>query len=191
MKPGIWFEIESCAIHSPFATKHPECLLKRHGKTIGGARAFLDFRCPEVREFIKSCIDRIYKMGYRYIKNDYNQTTGLGIDPVGTSNEDNGLAYYLGEHDRAFKSFIDELASDYPDLIIENCGSGAMRADMGTLSHFLLQSVSDQEDYFRMPSIVSGSQACIPPETCGIWSYPYPSVIETRETFKATPEFIA
>ncbi len=209
MKPGVWFEIESCNLNSPFVMSHPDCLLRRHGKVVGGGRAFLDFRRAEVREFITGCIDRLYKMGYRYIKNDYNQSTGIGIDPAcgepaetvnaaeavkeaeNLNAAEAGLSYNLGEHDRAFTAFIDEISSKYPDLIIENCGSGAMRSDMGTLSHFWLQSVSDQEDYFRMPSIVSGSQACFPPETCGIWSYPYPSVIETRETFKKTPEFIS
>lgn len=191
MKPGIWLEIESCGITSPFAASHPECLLTRHGKPIGGGRAFLDFRRSEVRDFIMSCIDRLYKMGYRYIKNDYNQSTGIGIDPTDGAEGENGLAYYLGEHDRAFKAFLDEVNDRYPDLMIENCGSGAMRSDMGTLSHFSLQSVSDQEDYFRMPSLISGSQACIPPETCGIWAYPYPTMIEKRENFVITPEFMS
>lgn len=191
MKPGVWLEIESCNINSPFALSHPDCLLKRHGKVIGGGRAFLDFRKSEVREFIMSCVDRLYKIGFRYIKNDYNQTTGIGIDNISGFETKDALSYYLGEHDRAYKSFIDEVSSKYSDLIIENCGSGAMRADMDTLSHFWLQSVSDQEDYFRMPSILTGQEACMPPEACGIWSYPYPSMIETRETFKKTPEFVA
>lgn len=194
MKPGIWLEIESCGFDSPFAKEHPECLLRRHGKILGGRRCFPDFRCEETRTFIMSVIDRLYGMGYRYIKNDYNQSTGIGVDPAyyektGAGTEKAGLAYYLGEHDRAFSGFLDEVYERYPDLIIENCGSGAMRSDMGTVSDFWLQSVSDQEDYFRMPSLISGSEACFPPECTGIWAYPYPITIDQRETFVPNEDF--
>ena len=66
-----------------------------------------------------------------------------------------------------------------------------MRSDEGTLSHFHLQSVSDQEDYFRLPSIVSGSEVCYPPERCEVWTYPYPVKIDYRESFMPSPEFTA
>ena len=141
----------------------------------------LDFRQTGVREHIRSRIKALYGMGVRFIKNDYNANTGAGIDPDGASS--------LHEHTKAFYEFIDGIRSEFPDLIIENCGSGAMRSDMETLSHFHLQSVSDQEDYFRLPSIVSGSEACYLPEMCGIWAYPYPTKIDFRETFVPTKEF--
>ena len=120
-------------------------------------------------------------MGVRFIKNDYNANTGAGIDPNGAGS--------VREHAAAFYAFIDSLRRDFPDLIIENCGSGAMRSDIGTLSHFHLQSVSDQEDYFRLPSIVSGSAACYPPERCGVWAYPYPTKIDFRTTFSPSYAF--
>ncbi len=51
--------------------------------------------------------------------------------------------------------------------MIENCNSGAMRCDFGALSHFHLQSTSDQEYYDRYPSIVQGMSALMPPERAG------------------------
>ncbi len=57
------------------------------------------------------------------------------------------------------------------------CISGleeALRQDNGTLSHFHLQSVTDQEVYRLMPSIIQGGLMNVLPEQLGIWSYPCP-----------------
>ena len=181
MKPGIWFEFESVGYEAKIVKDHPEYLLTRRGKPLGGTRLMFDFRQAGVREHIRARIKALYDLGVRYIKNDYNANTGVGVDPDGAAS--------LHGHAESFYRFIDEIRAEFPDLMIENCGSGAMRSDMETLSHFHLQSVSDQEDYFRLPSIVSGSEACIPPERCGIWAYPYPTKIDFRETFVPTKEF--
>lgn len=181
MKPGIWFEIESAGIGSKLVKEHPEYVLTRRGNMIGGRRVLLDFRQEGVRGHIRRRIKALYDMGVRFIKNDYNANTGAGIDPDGADS--------LHGHTKAFYGFIDGIKAEFPDLLIENCGSGAMRSDMETLSHFHLQSVSDQEDFFRLPSIVSGSEACIPPERCGVWAYPYPVKIDFRQTFVPTKEF--
>ena len=188
MKPGIWLEIESINLGSYYAKAHPDHLLRRHGKVIGGRVGFLDYRIKDVRDRIEGVFDKLYAMGVRFIKNDYNQTVGVGID-----GGDGSLspAAELEKMTREFRDFIDKIRQKYPDLIIENCGSGAMRSDMGTLSRFHLQSVSDQEDYFRLPSIVAGLEAIIPPERCGIWAYPYPSRIDDRMTFERGADFTA
>lgn len=189
MKPGIWLEIESINLASEYAKAHPDHILRRHGNIIGGGVGFLDFRLKEVRDYIESVFDRLYAMGVRFIKNDYNQTTGIGIDPVPGEKDPGSPAAELEKLTGAFRRFIDKMREKYPDLIIENCGSGAMRSDIGTLSSFHLQSISDQEDYFRMPSIIQGLEAFIPPERCGIWAYPYPSPIDDRMTFKRDRSF--
>ena len=186
MVPGIWLEIESINLASEYAKAHPGHILTRHGNVIGGGVGFLDYRKKEVRDYIESVFDRLYGMGVRFIKNDYNQTVGVGIDG---GKEGCSPAAELENMTRIFRSFIDKIREKYPDLIIENCGSGAMRSDMGTLSHFHLQSISDQEDFFRLPSIVAGLEAILPPERCGIWAYPYPSRIDDRMTFERGPEF--
>jgi alpha-galactosidase len=108
-------------------------------------------------------------MGVRYIKNDYNANVGIGTDIC-----DKNPSIGLMKNTDAFYAFIDKLTKKYPDLIIENCGSGALRSDSGTLRHFHLQSTSDQELYQNYPSIVCGSMALMAPEKAGIWSYPYP-----------------
>lgn len=168
MLPGVWLEMESCSNTSEVYKRLGHCLLKRNGVTIGGNRAFLDFRTKEVREYTMTAIDRLYEMGVRYIKNDYNHNIMVGCSGAESLSEGYAL------HRAAFLGFIDEVRKKYPKLVLESCSSGAMRADFGFIRHMDLQSVSDQEYYHNNPAIVAGALSCIPPERCGFWSYPYP-----------------
>lgn len=167
--PGIWLEAERCDINCKAYNAVDDTLCKRHGKPIGENTSFFNFREPSVREHMMKVIDKLYSMGVRYIKNDYNQTTGGGF-----SNYGEAFSKESSDSIDAFLRFIDSVRQKYPDMIIENCGSGGMREDNNTLKHFELQSTSDQELFFRNPSIISGSLALMAPEKAGAWSYPYP-----------------
>lgn len=187
MKPGCWLESESVSNKARVLDKIPNARLTRHGKVIGKTRGFLDFRKPEVCEHIFKVFECLYNKGIRFIKNDYNQNVGIGIDgECGTASPEE-----LKRHQAAFMSLIERISHAFPDLIIENCSSGCMRADHESERHFHMQSVSDQEYYERMPSVVQGLMACMPPERVGIWGYPYPIMIDHRETFVPNAEFTA
>lgn len=179
MTPGLWLELETAHTESDFARKHPMALLTRNHNLLGGDNGFLDYRQNIVRTHVHGIIDRLYRMGVRYIKNDYNHSTGPAVDGLdGTAS-----AQALREHSASFLSFIDGISAEYPDLMIENCGSGAMRCSHGVLSHFHLQSTSDQEYYDRYPSIIQGMGCLMPPEKAGIWAYPYPVDFHLRERY--------
>ncbi len=170
MKPGVWLELETVDSRSDFAKAHPEALLTRHHAPIGCYQCFMDFRMPVVREHLMQVIDHLYDLGVRYVKNDYNHTTAPYIDaPAGASG-----AQAHREHVAAFHAFIDDVLATHEGFMIENCNSGANRCDHESLSHFHLQSTSDQEYYERYPSIIQGMLAVMPPERAGIWAYPYP-----------------
>ena len=171
MLPGVWLEIETLHLSSHFAQKHPEALLTRHGYPIGNPTSSLDFRSPVARAHIMKVFDRLYDMGVRFVKNDYNHSVGISADS--TDKQANGVLY-MQEHTQAFLAFVDEVMEKHPGLMIENCGSGAMRCDHANLSHFHVQSTSDQEYFDRYPSIIQGMLSCMPPERAGIWAYPYP-----------------
>ena len=172
MLPGVWLELETVDAASDFAQAHPEALLTRHGHPIGRGQCFMDFRKQVVRDHLMRVFDDLYAMGVRFVKNDYNHSTGIGVDPL--EGQDISMAEALREHTAAIYAFIDEVIATHPGLMIENCGSGAMRCDHESLSHFHIQSTSDQEYYDRYPSIIQGMVACMPPERAGIWAYPYP-----------------
>lgn len=169
MLPGLWFELEATTINM-LGSRNGEGMLKRNGTVISKDRGIYDLGDPLVRKHLFDAIDRAYKMGMRFIKNDHNYTQGLGF-----GDKDYSLNNRKNMED--FYSFIDELMIKYPDLIIENCGSGGMRSDNGTLKHFHLQSTSDQETYYNNPSIIAGSLALMPPEKAGIWVYPYATTV--------------
>ena len=170
MIPGVWLEIESICRESRLY-EISGCLIK-NGIPVSNAR-FADFTNPKTAEYLEGVIDRLYGIGVRFIKNDYNASIRPGAEVNGSS-----YAEGIKLNAEAFYRFVDHISSKYTDLIIENCGSGAMRSDWGTLSCFTLQSTSDQEIYKYNPSILSGSLVEMPPEKAGIWAYPYPCALE-------------
>lgn len=179
MKPGIWFELETCTADSALYHMAPDAVLRREGRIVGGTKAVVNFKCREVTDYLYERILYFYKKGIRYIKNDYNHSLGIGCD----NNNAHSKGIGIMENAKAFYAFVDRVKADMPELIIENCGSGAMRCDHGTLEHFHLQSISDHECYLNNPSILWGMQKCIVPEKCGIWAYPYPLLINDMERF--------
>lgn len=174
MIPGIWLELETAFCYTSISKIAPDAILTRCGLPIGEERQFLNFGCKAVTDYLYDRVKFLYDIGIRYIKNDYNHSTGVGCDGEGS------FAAALIENNRNFFKFIDKLMADMPDLVIENCGSGAMRCDNGTLKHFHLQSTSDQEIFTNTPSIIRGMQACMPSEKMGIWSFPFPAVYKYR-----------
>lgn len=175
MKVGVWFEFESLSWRAAEHIGTEDCLLKRNGKVIDELRPLANMRSKAVVDYLNKCVDYMYALGIRYIKNDHNNNELLGGNFDGES-----AGTGLEENEKAFLAFVDGLRARYPDLIIENCGSGAMRSDNGTLSHFHLQSTSDQEFYNLYPTILAGSLALMPAEKAGIWCYPYPLAFDDR-----------
>lgn len=162
LQPGIWLEMEVCSQDSELFKKPDDWFLLYNGKRIGGEdRYFLNFKNSEVTDYLYGIVTKLYNSGVRYIKNDYNCS----------------IAYFPQEycdHTRAVKDFYKKLKYDFPDLVLENCASGAMRCDPEFLEIFDLQSTSDQEIYTNYPSIIQGALCNILPEQAGIWVYPNP-----------------
>lgn len=175
MKPGVWLELETYYRDAAIRHLAPDAVLVRRNNAVEAGCGYLNFECEAVCRYLADRIRHLYGMGVRYIKNDYNHTLGIGCDNYGKSN-----GYGLIRNARAFLRFIDEIQAELPDLIIENCGSGALRCDNGTLKHFALQSTSDQERYYNNPSILWGMMRLMPPEKCGIWAFPYPLTYNHR-----------
>lgn len=155
-----------------------DSILKRYDVKINGWRSFYNFSNPKVREYLTGKVEALYNIGFRFIKNDYNASIGIGA----TNNYDgDSPAEGAIVNANTFYSFVESLYEKFPDLVIENCGSGALRCDNKMLRRCYLQSTSDQEFYYNNPSIVMGSMAVMPPEKAGIWSYPYPAMYPYKD----------
>ena len=169
MIPGLWLEPEVAGAKSLLAQKTDNWFFVRHGKRVmKNSRFLLDFRNLEVRAYLDQVIARLVNdYGVGYIKMDYNvdslQGTELNSDSFGQG---------LLEHNRAHLEWLDNLLNRYPDLVVENCGSGGGRMDYAMLSRLQIQSMTDQEDYLKLPAILVGASAAVLPEQLATWSYP-------------------
>jgi len=169
MIPGLWLEPEVAGKHSPLAEKPDNWFFMRHGqRVIKNSRLLLDFRNPQVRSYLDDVVQRLVtEYGVGYIKMDYNTDT-----LEGTAQNADSLGQGLLDHNRAVLAWLDGLLNRYPELVIENCGSGGGRMDYGMLSHTQLQSCTDQEEYLRLPAIATGASAGVVPSQLAVWSYP-------------------
>jgi len=171
MKMGLWLEIEVMGITCPLADQLPDdWFICRHGKRhMDNGRYLLDFRNPEVRAYCRGVVDRLIRdYGVEYFKVDYNVTMGFGSDLHSDSCADAIL-----EHYRCLYRWYEEIFRDYPDLVIENCGSGAQRMDYGMLRLLSLQSTSDQTDAVLNSYIAANVASAVTPEQAGMWVFPY------------------
>ena len=172
MIAGLWTELEVCSLMSDAASLPDSCFLRNEGTRIYRCgRLYFDFSQPRVRSYLMEKIRYLYDLGIRYIKNDYNGHPGCNVDWPNAS----GLAG-AEQHCRAVHAFYAQVREAFPDLRIESCASGAMRADGHTLENFDVQSISDCEEYEKLPAIVNGTLLSLLPEQVGVWVYPYPRV---------------
>ena len=169
MTPGLWLEIEVAGIRSPLKDKPDAWFFMRHGqRVIDHGRYLLDFRNSEVRAHADEVVNRLVQdYGVGYIKMDYNVDALLG-----TETQADSFGQGLLEHQRAYLQWLDAARTRFPQLVVENCGSGGGRMDYAMLAHHQLQSSSDQTDYRKYPSIVAGGLAAVLPEQFAVWSYP-------------------
>ncbi len=169
MIPGLWIEPEVAGLHSQLARQPDSWFLVRHGKRVlKNARYLLDFRNPAVTAYLDLVIARLVRdYGVGYLKMDYN------VDSLqGTDRNADSPGQGLLEHNRAHLAWLEQILKRYPALVIENCGSGGGRMDYAMLSRLQLQSATDQEDYLRLPAIITGASAAVLPEQLACWSYP-------------------
>ena len=180
MVPGLWLEPEVAGAKSVLAQKPDNWFLIRHGKRVfKNSRLMLDFRNPEVRAYLDQVIARLANdYGIGYIKMDYNVDTLQGTE-INADSFGQGLL----EHNRAHLGWLDGIVRKYPDLIIENCGSGGGRMDYAMLSRLQMQSMTDQENYLKLPAILVGASAAVLPEQLAIWSYPLANADADQTSF--------
>lgn len=180
MVPGLWLEPEVAGAKSLLAQKPDNWFFVRHGKRVlKNSRFLLDFRNPEVRAYLDQVLARIVNdYGVGYIKMDYNvdslQGTEINADSFGQG---------LLEHNRAHLAWLESILNRYPELTIENCGSGGGRMDYAMLSRLQIQSMTDQEDYLKLPAILVGASAAVLPEQLAIWSYPLANADADQASF--------
>ena len=181
MGVGLWLEPEVVGVNSAMADRLPEeAFLQRRGiRVVEHGRYHLDFRHPAARAHLDETVDRIVAdFNTVYLKLDYNITAGTGTDVDATSSG----AGLLG-HNRAYLDWLDGIKARHPQLIVENCASGAMRQDYALLARLDLQSTSDQQDPLLYPPIAANAFFSVLPEQAANWAYPQPEMSDEEIRF--------
>jgi alpha-galactosidase len=181
MVAGLWLEPEVVGVASEAARTLPDsAFLQRGGvRVVENARYLLDLRSPAARAHLDEAVDRLVgDLGVGFFKLDYNVTPGAGTDLDASS-----VGAGLLDHNRALLAWLSDVLDRHPDLILENCGSGAMRSDAAMLQVLQLQSTSDQQDPLLYPMIAVGALAHILPEQAGNWAYPQPDMTDEMVVF--------
>lgn len=181
MVPGLWLEPEVVGVRSPIAGILPaEAFLQRRGsRIVEHGRFHLDLRHPAAIAHLDGVVDRLVEeFGIGFFKFDYNINPGPGTDLDADS-----LGDGLLQHNRAHLVWLDRLLDRHPDLVIENCASGAMRSDFAVLSRLAMQSTSDQQDFRLFPPIAASAPLAILPEQAANWAYPQPGMTDEEVAF--------
>jgi alpha-galactosidase len=185
MTPGLWFEYETVGETSAAFTQ-VDRLLHRDGVpfTVGGRR-FWDLENPAVVEYLtERVIDRLETDGFGYLKIDYNEHLGLGVD------HPDGLGEGLRRQVDAVVAFVDLLHERMPDLVIENCASGGHRIEPLMVGRTAMTSFSDAHELPEIPIIAGNLLRVMPARRMQIWCVLYASDSAQRILYSLAATFI-
>ncbi len=183
--PGIWFEFENVGTESE-AYQNTELLLSRDGYPVSvGARRFRDMRLAENWRLLDERMIRLLKEnGFGYLKVDYNECIGAGVD--GAESYGEGLRQTICETQRYFRHIAQEL----PELVIENCSSGGHRLEPSMMQLVSQASFSDAHEALSIPLIAANLHRLIRPEQSQIWAVLRADADEHRIWFVLTAGFL-
>ena len=184
--PGIWFEFEVVGNQSPLFNSTTSHLVQRDGIPItAGQRRFWDFRDSWVREHLREkVISQLRDSGFGYIKVDYNETIGIGVDGA------ESLGEGLREHILAVQDFFREMRQELPDLVIEVCASGGHRLEPSMLALASMGSFSDAHESPEIPIIAANLHRLILPRQSQIWAVLHKSDSYQRLTYSLAAGFL-
>jgi alpha-galactosidase len=163
--PGIWFEFEVCNPGSK-AFSLTDHHLHRDGRVLQvGSRHYWDFRDPFTFDYLtKKLINLLRDNGLGYLKVDYNDTIGFGVD--GAESPGEGLRQHL----EGMQKFFRKMREEIPDLVIENCSSGGHRLEPSMMALCAMGSFSDAHETREIPIIAANLQRLILPRQSQVWA---------------------
>ena len=183
--PGIWFEFENVGTEAK-AYQDTHLLLSRDGYPVSvGARRFRDMRMEANWQLLDERMIRLLKEnGFGYLKVDYNECIGAGVD--GAESYGEGLRQTIRETQRYFQHIAEKL----PELVIENCSSGGHRLEPSMMALVSQASFSDAHEALSIPLIAANLQRLIRPEQSQIWAVLRAEADEDRINFVLTAGFL-
>ena len=183
--PGLWFEMENVGTEA-HAYQDTDLLLSRDGVPVSvGARRFRDMRKKENWDFLDQKMIRLLREnGFGYLKVDYNECIGAGVD--GAESYGEGLRQAVC----ASQDYFRHIARELPELVIENCSSGGHRLEPSMMSLVSQASFSDAHESLSIPLIAANLHRLIRPEQSQIWAVLRADADEHRINFVLTSAFL-
>ncbi len=163
--PGLWFEFEVCT-EGTKAWLKTDHQLHRDGQVLRvGPRRFWDFRDPWTFEYLGEKVIKLLKdNGFGYLKVDYNETIGIGVDGPDSPGEN------LRQHVLGVQEFFREVRRQIPDIVIENCSSGGHRLEPSMMAICGMGSFSDAHETPDIPIIAANLHRVILPRQNQVWA---------------------
>lgn len=185
MIPGIWFEMETCGRQSEAFLK-TDLHLKRDGIPITvGNRRFWDFRNPVVHEYLANKMILLLKScQFGYLKIDYNETVGMGVDGCESYGEG------IRQHCAGIEQFLKRIRKELPDLVIESCSSGGHRIEPSILRLSDMSSFSDAHETPEVPIIAANMHRMLSPRRSQIWAVLRNTDTEKRMRYVLSSTFL-
>ena len=165
MRPGLWFEPETCARDAAIFQRE-DLLLHRDGGVIDtDNRRFLDMRKEETQEYLNErVIGLLKRCGFDYVKVDYNCCIGVGCDGA------ESLGEGLRQNMLGTQLFFRRMREELPNLLIENCASGGHRLEPSMMALSDMASFSDAHECAEIPIIAANLHRVILPAQSQIWA---------------------
>lgn len=183
--PGLWFEIETVGTNST-AFSWTGHLLKRDGIPITvRTRRFWNMNDTEAVDFLTNrVVEQLDKLGFGYLKVDYNETIGIGCEGAESLGE--GLRrQILGVY-----RFFDRIRQKLPDLVIENCSSGGHRLEPSMIGRTAMSSFSDAHELKEIPIIAANLHRLILPRQSQVWAVLRRSDSDQRLVYSLASTFL-
>lgn len=191
LKFGIWFEPEMVSPDSDLYRAHPDwaiCNPERTG-TLARNQYVLDISRKEVRDAVYLQMKKVLQSAnIEYVKWDMNRSLtnlgscGLPADRQGELSH----RYVLGLYEMQ-----EQLITDFPGLLLENCASGGGRYDPGMLYYSPQIWCSDDTDAIERLKIQEGTAMLYPLSTMASHVAACPSHSTGRSTPFETRGYVA
>ena len=191
MKFGIWFEPEMVSPDSDLFRTHPDWAIQIQGRVPGMSRCqyVLDITREEVREHIMNQVETILRSAnIEYVKWDINRqicdvgSVDLPVDQLGE---------YFHHYVLALYSMQEQLITDFPNLLLENCSGGGARFDPGMFYYSPQIWCSDDTDAIERLAIQEGTALVYPLSTMGAHVSVCPNHVCGRVTPFKTRGYVA
>ncbi len=135
---GFWMEPERWVEDIPVRAEHPEWFPEHTSR--------IDLNNPEAAEYVFNVIaGNIRKFKAAYIKIDFNAHTGYDCS-----------GWEMYQYCAARYRLFERLHEEFPELVIENCGSGGLRNDLAMTMLFDQNFISDNADPWATVRIRQG-----------------------------------